>query len=281
MMTRNLTLALSLRSLGYAVAFEGAKPGWKLDADGKIEMRDGNPIYVDSAGQELTLGTDTISRLNGEAKTQRERAEAAEGKLTKWKDLEAAGVDPAKALEALNTVKDIKDGDLIKAGEVQKIRDEIGKNYETKINELTTKNGELTGQIDSMTLGGAFTGSKWISDNIAIPVDLLQAQFGKQFKRENGNLVAYDANGNKIYSKQRGGELASFDEAMSIIVEGYAHKDSILKGGNNTGTGSNGNGGANGNQQRIVRRADFDKLPPNQQADTAAKARAGEVSIVD
>ena len=50
---------------------------WKLDESGAIVMKDGNPVYVDSQGQEKTVSTDTITRLNNEAKQHRVAKEEA------------------------------------------------------------------------------------------------------------------------------------------------------------------------------------------------------------
>ncbi|WVM90955.1 DUF6651 domain-containing protein [Halopseudomonas pachastrellae] len=90
-------------------------------------------------------------------------------------------------------------------------------------------------------MGGAFGRSKMIADKLAIPADLVQARFGQAFKIEDGKTVAYDGNGNKIYSHSRPGEIADFDEALEILVEQYPHRDSILKA-----SGANGGGAPNG-----------------------------------
>ena len=71
---------------------------------------------------------------------------------------------------------------------------------------------------------------------------MVQATFGKAFKIEEGKVVAYDANGNKIFSQSRPGELAEFDEALEALVDAYPHKDHILKP-----TGAQGSGAPNGN----------------------------------
>ncbi len=274
--TRNLTQAIALRSIGKPVAFAGdGKPGWKLDADGKIEMRDGNPVYIDAAGAELALGTDTVSRLNGEAKDNRIRAEKAEASLKEFE-----GLDAKAARTALDTVKDLKDGDLLKKGEVERVRLEISNTFQKQIDDLKAENGTLSGTIDSMSIGGHFKDSKWIADNIAVPRGMLQATFGKNFKREGDQIVAYDDAGNKIFSPTRGGELANFDEAMQKLVDGYADKDAILKGGNHRGTGNGGGGGANGGG-RIVRRAEFEAMSPADSAKTAAAMAKGELTIAD
>ena len=59
------------------VSFAPGTAGWKMDADGHIVLKDGNPVYVDSEGREIVTESGTISRLNGEAKANRERAEKA------------------------------------------------------------------------------------------------------------------------------------------------------------------------------------------------------------
>ncbi len=84
------------------IAFDN-KNGWKVDADGNLEKDDkGNPIYIANDGKEQSVLGDTISRLNGEAKSHREAKEAAEAKLVKYKD-----IDPVKAAEAMETLKKI------------------------------------------------------------------------------------------------------------------------------------------------------------------------------
>lgn len=279
MKTRNLTFALACAVIGRAVAYDPGKAGWKKDADGKLVLdSDGNPIYLDTNGAEKSLAADTVSRLNGEAKGFRERAEAAEAAVKAFGDFKPEQVKPAIA--ALQTVKDLKDGDLIKAGEAERVRNEIKQTYETQLGERDKKIVELGGTVSGMRKDNAFRNSKYVADNIAVPIDMLTAVFGNNFKDEDGRLVAYDALGQKIISKKKGGEYADFDEALSIMVDNYSHKDAIMKGTGNSGSGNNGNGGTKGGG-RLVRRADFDAMPGHEQASIAAKANAGELQIVD
>lgn len=282
MKTNNLTLLLALRATGHIVAYESGekKPGWKLDADGKAEMRDGNPVYIDNSGNEVTLSHDTVSRLNGEAKGHREAKEAAEALLKKYKPLIDANVDPAVALTALDTVKDIKDGDLIKKGEVERVRTEISTQFQKEIDDAKAENGTLKGQLSGLHMETAFNGSKWIKDNVAIPIDMLRKNFGDSFKYEDGTVYAVDAQGNRMLSRKKGGEYADFDEAISMIIDGYQYKDSILKGGNHSGTGNSG-GGANGGGARVMRRAEFDALPQHKKAEAATAMNKGELTIAD
>ena len=58
----------------------------KLDDKGNVVLQDGKPVYVHDDGKEVAFDAPTtvatISRLNGEARTNRERAEAAEAKVS-------------------------------------------------------------------------------------------------------------------------------------------------------------------------------------------------------
>lgn len=276
MTTRNLTLALALRVTGMPVAYDPGKAGWKVDADGKIVCdSDGNPIYLDSSGRELALGTDTVARLNNEAKLNRERAETAESKLKTFD-----GLDPDKARGALDTVSKIDQKKLIDAGEVDKVRDEISKSFSQQIADRDKLTASLQDRVASMTRNGAFTSSKFAAEKIAVPLDMLQATFGNNFKVEDDKLIPYDASGNKIFSKKRAGEIATFDEALETLIDGYAHRDSILKGGNHSGTGNTGNGGSNG-AGRVMRREAFNSLSPGEQAAAAGAMQKGELTIKD
>lgn len=263
-----LLCAVSLR------AFNNG-PGWKLDADGKLELKDGNPIYIDASGRELTVKGDTISQLNGEAKTHREAKEAAEAKLQAFKD-----VDPVKAREAIEKLAQIDQGQLIAAGKVDEVKHQITQQFTTQLNEKESSLKNLQAQIDGMHISSAFSGSEFIRENIAVPRDMFEATFRNNFKMVDGKLTAYDKAGNPIYSKQNMGQLADPDEAIAELVSQHPNKDQILKANTGNGTGNNGNGGGNG-RVRTMRRAEFEAAPGHQQAQYAAAMGKGEMTIVD
>lgn len=212
----------------------------KLDEAGHVVVVDGKPVYVHEDGKEVAFDAlstvATITRLNGEAKTHREGKEAAETKLKAFEGI----ADPSAALKALDTVSKLDHKKLVDAGEIETVRSEISKGYETKLSEAQTRLQELEGQLYSEKIGGSFTRSKVIAEKFAIPPDFVQAKFGSAFKVEDGKVVAYDANGSKIYSRARPGELADFDEAIESLVDAYPYKDQILKGSGASGSGAGG-----------------------------------------
>jgi hypothetical protein len=131
-------------------------------------------------------------------------------------------------------------------------------------------------QLENNILGGAFLRSKFIADKLAIPADLAEAKFRSSFKNENGNVVGYDANGNKILAPGRPGEVANFDEAMEVLVSNYSNRDQILKGSGASGSGAQGGGGQGGS--KTISREAFAALAPAAQATTA---RDPNVTITD
>ena len=210
----------------------------KLDDAGHVVVQDGKPVYVYEDGKESPFDAaatlQTISRINSEAKSHRERAEVAEKSLKAFSGI----TDPAAAIRALETVSNLDLKKLVDAGEVEKVKSEISKAFEAKISELSTEKDKLEKQLVGEIIGGSFSRSKFIAEKLSIPVDMVQSKFGSNFKLENGQVVSYDHSGNKIYSRERPGESANFDEAMAILVDSYSHRDSILKGSGSSGGGA-------------------------------------------
>lgn len=233
-----------------------------VEVEGKTyaEVQDGKPVFVGDDGKEVAFDApatvSTISRLNGEAKSHREAKEAAEKAVKAFEGI----ADPAAAIKALETVANLDSKKLIDAGEVEKVKTEISKAFQTQIDDLTGKNQALEQTLYGEKIGGAFSRSKVIAEKFAIPADLVQARFGAAFKVEDGKTVAYDQAGNKIFSRARPGEIADFDEALEVLVDQYAYKDQILKGSGATGGGAGSSGGAGG--AKTMSRAQFDALDP-------------------
>jgi len=236
----------------------------KLDAEGHVVVSDGKPVYVHDDGKEVAfdaVGTvATIGRLNGEAKGHREAKEAAEAALKAFEGIS----DPAAARKALDTIKNLDDKKLVDAGEIDKVRAEAIKAVEEKYAPIVAERDTLKTELVTEKVGGSFARSKFISDNLAIPADLVQARFGSQFKLEDGKVIAYDQSGNRLYSRSNPGEVAGFDEALNIIVDAYPHKDTILKASGASGGGAGGSGGAQNGPKQMSRDA-HQALPADKQ----------------
>lgn len=251
----------------------------KLDDKGNVVMQDGKPVYIMDNGQEVAFDAPatvaTIARLNNESKTHRERAEKAEQSLTAFAGIE----DPAAAISALKTIKNIDDKKLVDAGKVEEIKTAAVAATKAQYEPVVKERDTLKDKLNRALIGGSFTRSQYIKDKLTIPADLVEARFASQFSLDDQDrVIAKDRNGNIIYSPARPGEPADFDEAMQAIVDGYSQKASILKsevkGGGGAAASGGGQGGGGG---KTMKRSDFEALPP---AERQAKAREG-VAFVD
>lgn len=252
------------------------------DSNGAIVTQDVGgqklPVFKHADGKEAPFDADstlgTISRLNGEAKSHRERAEKAEGSLKAYEGI----TDPAAAIKALTTVKNLNDKQLVDAGEVERVKNEAIKSVQAQFEPVVKERDTLKGELYAEKIGGSFARSKFIADKVAVPADMVQAAFGRHFGIEGGKIVAKDANGNQLFSRTRHGEPADFDEALELLVEAYPHKASILKGSGASGGGAGGGGGGGGGGKQQITRAQFGQLSP---AEQRAKATDPKVEIVD
>lgn len=247
----------------------------KLDDQGHVVVQDGKPVYVHDDGKEIPFDAPSalskIGDLNREAKGHRERADAAEAKLKPFEGIE----DPAAAIKALATVKNLDDKKLVDAGEVEKVKTEAIKAIEEKYAPTVKRVEELEGQLYGEKIGGSFARSKFIAEKLAIPADIAQAAFGKHFKIEDGKVVATDASGSKVFSRARPGDLADFDEALEHLVETYPHKNHILKSSGASGGGASGGGGSSGGGKSVTR-AQFEAM--DAQARVAHTSAGGTVT---
>jgi hypothetical protein len=242
----------------------------KLDENGHVVVQEGRPVYVHDDGKEIAFDAPAtvakIGQLNSEAKGHRERAETAEAKLKTFGDL-----DPEAARSALDVVKNLDDKKLIDAGQVEQMRTEAIRATEEKYRPYVKKAETLENQLTAEKIGGAFARSKYITDKLAIPADMVQSRFAQHFKVEDGKVVAYDATGNKLFSRVKLGDLADFEEAIEMVVDAYPYKDHILKGSGASGSGARGSAAVTG-AGKTISRAQFDAMAP---AERSAAMKAG------
>lgn len=260
--------------------FFNSGDGWKLklDANGAVVVQDGKPVYIKGDGSEVAIDMNqtnaTISRLNNEARTHREAKEAAEAKAKSFE-----GLDAAKAREALETLGKIDQSKLIDAGKVDQVKAEITRQYEEKLATSKKETDDIRGQYHSTMRTNAFSRSKFVTDKIGVPVDMIEAVFGPNFRVEQDGSVRGYINGQPVYSSDRPGEVATFDEALASMVNAYPNRDAILKSSGQSGSGSKGGQGGGGT--RTYSRDEFARLTPAEQSRVATEARAGKAEITD
>jgi len=245
----------------------------KLTPDGSAVVQDGKPVYVHDDGKEIAfdaVGTAaTIQRLNAEARDHRVRAEAAEAALKPFAGIE----DAAKARKAMELVANLDAKKLVDAGERDTAVAQAIKSVEDKFMPVQQERDKLQEQLHAHMVGGAFSRSKYIASKFATEgpagVEIAQALFGKQLKVEDGKVVAYDANGAKIYSRSRPGEFADPEEAIELLVEAHPYKANLLKGSMASGGGAGPSGHNAGGSGQL--RGKLDGTPEERTAYFASK----------
>lgn len=254
---------------------------YKYDEEGNIVVQEVGdkklPLFVHPDGKEVPLDADgTIARigqLNAEAKSHREGKEAAEAKLKAFGE-----IDPEAAKKALEVVKNIDDKKLVDSGKVEEVRAAAIKTMQERLDatmaSFTSQKTELEKQVADMQsalhraiVGGSFAKSQFIKDKLIIPPELAEAFFGKNFKVVDGKLAAFDDGGKPIGSRIRPGDFnVEFDEALEILVDGYANKAAILKGSivKNGGGEITGRTGPSG--RPVITRQQYEALPAESRA---------------
>ena len=256
---------------------------FKLLGDEKsIAMNEkGLPIVIDNKDKEnpKEFVIDAIHQysqipvLRKEAKDHREEKEKLQKLFKYFEDAEIDLSDDDKtaefvknAKEALELVKNIDDKKLIDAGEVETIKrqaqeamqtklDEITNNYDKKLGEKDKEVGSLNGTVYQLMVANQFHSSKFVKDKMILTPIAAFRYFMDNIKiemDENGfrKVVLYYPNVNgqneRVYSEERTGELANFDEGLELIVNKDPDRDSLLKGVEASGGGAAGGAGGTG-----------------------------------
>jgi len=234
------------------------------------EVQDGKPIFIDGDMEipyDVPAAATKITELNTEAKNHRVAKENAEAALKTFE-----GINVTEAKKALDTVKNLGDAKLIEAGKVEEIKAAAIKAVHDEYAPVVKERDEFKGKLYEEQTGSRFRSSKFITDKMSVPAEVVQSVFGKHFKDVEGKLQAFDATGNLIYSKSRPGEPADFDEGLEQIVGAYQYKDNLLKG-TGGGSGAKSGNGSGGNQgEKKLTRSEFNQLDHTSRA---AKMKEG------
>ncbi len=239
----------------------------KLDEAGHVVVQDGMPVYTHDDGKDSPFdAVGTVSSLESRkaaAKMLEKRAVDAETKLKAFDGID----DPESARKAITTIANIDAKKLIDAGQVEVVKAENNKAWESKfrtVEERATKAEERANAIEAEfhgeLVGGGFARSKYIPEKTTLTPDVAQSWLGKNFRVEDRKVRAYDNEGNPIFSRKNPNIPADFDEAIEILVDAYPRKESILRATNGSGSGARQDGGGGQQGAKTKDRASFDKL---------------------
>lgn len=185
--------------------------------------------------------SDTEAKLLREVMEKKDKLAAAS---TKLKELEAQvakyeGLDPDKAKAALEALEEAEQKKLEAQGDFEKLKVKMAAEHEKA---LTKKDAIIQGmseqlasierQTKTLTIGQAFTSSKFIHEDLILTPSKTQIIYGSHFDVIDGDVVAFDKPaGDATRSKMvdAKGRPLSFDEALRRLVEEDSDRDSMLK----------------------------------------------------
>lgn len=185
--------------------------------------------------------SDTEAKLLREVMEKKDKLATAS---TKLKELEAQvakyeGLDPDKAKAALEALEEAEQKKLEAQGDFEKLKAKMAAEHEKAlakkdaiIQGMSEQLASIERQTKSLTIGQAFTGSKFIHDDLILTPSKTQIIYGSHFDVVDGDVVAFDKPaGDATRSKMvdAKGRPLSFDEALRRLVEEDSDRDSMLK----------------------------------------------------
>jgi len=217
----------------------------------------GLPIMVDEAGVETGIDAihllGKVPSLQEEAKNHRLKAVEVQKEYDEFKERYEKIDDPVKAIEALTKIADIDGQKLIDAEDAATLRKQLQAAHDKELDTvkvLAQTNAEKLQSIidsqqkdifDALVLQN-FNTSPWFAGEAPKTHFFPEAAkdvFGKHFKVEKDSVsgknrvIGYhmggENDGQKIFSIERPGEIAGFEEAIHIIIDKHPQRDSIIK----------------------------------------------------
>ena len=237
---------------------------WKLSEDGNFVKDGENPVWVHPDGKETGFDAGTalaqINKVTGESMGRKTTIAELTEKLSVLGDIENPAEYLKSAKEALATVQNLKDKDLLAAGDVQKIKDgletQIKAIKEAHAIEIDERDQKIT-SLDSknktnLIRSGFDSSSDFIKEKTFYPnVETAYVVLKDNFKTEEndkGELFSFAVNdaGEKIFSQINACVLATGPEAVELIINQRHDKAEILKGIDGGGGSQNPGGGPGG-----------------------------------
>lgn len=180
--------------------------------------------------------------------------------MMKWKDRaktqESANQELSKSLDKFNSVlgeeytledieqiiaerKDAQLKEMEKKGEYDRILEQMKEENKKALDTVNESKAEAESRLqaalnklDELTVGRAFSDSKFIKENSVLPASIARKEFGEYFEHEDGEIVAYDKpKGAKDRTRlvDKDGNNKSFEEAIAHLYNSHVDKDDLLK----------------------------------------------------
>ncbi len=241
---------------------------FKKNEAGQLVTDDkGMPIFVGPDGAEKPYDVDArtrqIAELTEKAAKRGKELDDLKAKFAAFAEIEdlAAYIEEHKKNAEIvatmqdkdrqteeNTLKRIQEATKSAVAPVALERDKLKAELE-----------KATNSLNQAVISDSFHRSKWAAEKLS-SVALAQQLFAGNFYVKDGKAVGRNADGTDMYGSE--GNVATFDEALSRLVESSPFKDNILKSspGGSGGT-ANAQGGASSHKDKK-----FTEMTPEEKA---------------
>jgi hypothetical protein len=283
---RDVLCHIFCKLINFIVHYYGGSVKLKTDENGQAVLAEGKPVYVYEDGKESAFDAPAamakISDLNNEAMKHRLRGKEAKEELEALRAT-FEGLDPEQARQALETVANLTEEQRNFEEQREKLKTEMQRIYEEREGKLrkswtdTEKNykkalQDKENELFTLKVTDQFSNSPFLKDKTILTPDVAARMFGDNFTIEEWNgqkRVVGFLNGERIISRERPGDPAGFEEALSVIFDAYPHKTTYLKT-------KDGGPDAAGNIQPSHGRiptAEFNKMTPRQKLQVSMRQK--------
>jgi hypothetical protein len=194
--------------------------------------------------------SDAEAKLLKEVMDKKRALETANEQLTqvtaKLKDFE--GLDIAKVRQMLADAEEAERKQAEARGDYEKLKKQMADSHATEKTTLQSQveaaaqaNAQLQKQIADLTVGGSFSQSSFIGEDLTLPVSKARALYGSHFEFKDGVVVGYDkpaSAADRAPLVNAAGNPLSFDEALRKIVDADPDKDQLYRSKVKPGAGS-------------------------------------------
>lgn len=192
-----------------------------------------------------------VTELTGLVTATKTELDALKGQLKEFE-----GIDVKKVRDLLAAQKTEEEKLLEAKGEFGRLKERIVEEHTKELETIKSTIGQkdqalsqLQTQINDLTIGTAFQGSKFVAENLVLTPSKARVVYGQHFEIEEGQVVAYDkpkgaSTRTKLVNGR--GDPMPFDDAIGKLVEMDPDRDRLVKSKLAPGAGSNGGSGKGG-----------------------------------
>jgi hypothetical protein len=194
-----------------------------------------------AAAGKPTKPSDEEAKLLRDLMKHKGKAQEAEAELAKVRDAlkQFEGLDPAKIRALLAEQDDLETKKLEAKGDYDRLVRQMAERHATEKSQLqllvdasSQTTVGLQRQISDLTVGGAFSQSKFVQDDLTLTPSKARVIYGSHFEFKDGQVIGFDkpaGASERTMLVDASGSPLPFDVALLKIVEADADKDHLLR----------------------------------------------------